>query len=235
MAARKAYDLLIQAESGLASVTGGPDEPARVGISVVDIATGATAQSAILEALVRRYNTGEGADIRISMFDVMADWLAVPLLHQDGGRPPKRMGLAHPSIAPYGAFTTADGKQVLVSIQSEREWVAFVTKVLRDEALLTDPRLTGNVQRVANRELTDSCVAGVFARLSEAELRERLTQADIAFATINDMAGLSAHPHLRRISVDTPAGPVSCPAPAPIFVGEERTYGPVPALGEGQA
>ena len=112
MAERKAYDLLIQAESGLCSITGGPAEPARVGVSIVDIATGATAHAAVLEALIGRGITGEGADIRISMFDVMADWLTVPLLHQEAGKPPKRMGLAHPSISPYGVFRTRDGKDI---------------------------------------------------------------------------------------------------------------------------
>jgi itaconate CoA-transferase len=113
---RKAYDLLIQAESGLASITGGPEGPSRVGVSIVDIATGATAHASILEALIARGRTGKGADIRISMFDVMADWLTVPLLNAEGGNPPQRMGLAHPSIAPYGVFRSRDGKDILISI-----------------------------------------------------------------------------------------------------------------------
>src|SRR6185437_9965680 len=119
---RKAYDLLIQAESGLASITGGPEGPSRVGLSIVDIATGATAHAAILEALIARGRSGKGADIRISMFDVMADWLTVPLLNAEAGNSPKRMGLAHPSIAPYGVFRSKDGRDILISIQSEREW-----------------------------------------------------------------------------------------------------------------
>ena len=127
---RKAYDLLIQAESGLASITGGPEGPSRVGISVVDIATGATAHASILEALIARGRTGKGADIRISMFDVMADWLAVPLLNSEAGNPPKRMALAHPSIAPYGVFQSKDGKGILISIQSEREWKKLCAEVL---------------------------------------------------------------------------------------------------------
>ena len=144
LAARKAYDLLIQAESGLSSITGGPDEPARVGISIVDIATGATAHAAILEALIARGTSGEGADIRVSMFDVMADWLTVPLLHQEGGKAPKRLGLAHPSIAPYGVFTTRDGKQMLISIQSDREWAKFCTEFLGQPALAADERFAKN-------------------------------------------------------------------------------------------
>jgi itaconate CoA-transferase len=231
-AERKAYDLLIQAESGLSSVTGGPDEPARVGISVVDIATGATAHAAILEALIARSVTGEGADIRISMFDVMADWLAVPLLHQEGGRSPKRIGMAHPSIAPYGVFRLGDGTDVLISIQSDREWKKFAAEVLKDDTLATDERFATNVARVRNRPLTDATVAAAFAAMTQDEAREALTRADVAFAAVNDMAALSAHPHLRRITVDTPAGPVDLPAPAPIFVDAPRTYGPVPAVGQ---
>lgn len=231
MADRKAYDLLIQAESGLCSITGGPSEPARVGISIVDIATGATAHAAILEALIGRSITGAGADIRVSMFDVMADWLTVPLLNHEGGKSPKRVGLAHPSISPYGVFVTADGKQILISIQSEREWVKFCADFLGDAGLPKDSRFESNVARVANRAATDGMVAAMFARLTEAEARERLIKADTAFAAVNDMAGLSAHPHLRRITVDTPNGPVSYPAPAPRIVDDGRSYGPVPAIG----
>lgn len=228
---RKAYDLLIQAESGLASVTGGPESPARVGISIVDIATGATAHSAILEALIGRGVTGKGADIRISMFDVMADWLTVPLLHHEGGNSPQRIGLAHPSIAPYGVFTTRDGKPILLSIQSEREWKAFAASFLGAPSLVSDPRFANNVQRVKHRAETDALVAARFAALDEVEARDRLGAVDIAFASVNDMAALSSHPHLRRITVETPAGPVAYPAPAPIVAGERRRYGAVPTLG----
>ncbi|MCJ2067341.1 CoA transferase [Methylobacterium sp. J-030] len=231
LASRKAYDLLIQAESGLSSITGGPDEPARVGISIVDIATGATAHAAILEALIARGITGRGANIHISMFDVMADWLTVPLLHHEGGRPPKRVGLAHPSIAPYGVFGTRDGKRILISIQSDREWVKFCALLLCDDTVARDERFATNVARTRNRTETDALVAGAFAGLDEIEATARLTAADIAFASVNDMAALSSHPHLRRITVATPAGPVVLPAPAAVVQGEARTYGPVPALG----
>lgn len=232
LASRKAYDLLIQAESGLASITGGPDAPARVGISIVDIATGATAHAAILEALIVRGRTGEGTDISISMFDVMADWLTVPLLHEEGGRSPRRVGLAHPSIAPYGVFSTADGAQILISIQSEREWARFCVEVLTDPALVHDEGFATNVARVRNRTATDRVVATAFARLGRAAAIAALTRADIAFAELNDLAALSRHPHLRRITVETPSGPVSFPAPAPFVAGETRRYGPVPALGQ---
>lgn len=230
MADRKAYDLLIQADSGLCSITGGPDSPARVGISMTDIATGATAYAAILEALIQRGATGRGANIQISMFDVMADWLTVPLLNHEGGKSPKRVGLAHPSIAPYGVFTCKDGAQILISIQSDREWARLTKVFLGRPELADDPHFATNVARVANRAETDAAVAEGFATRTLVEATAAILEADVAFATVNDMQGLSDHPHLRRITVDTPNGPVSYPAPAPIFVGEPRHYGPVPAL-----
>jgi len=229
---RKAYDLLIQAESGLASITGGPESASRVGLSIVDIATGATAHAAILEALIGRGRTGQGADIRISMFDVMADWLAVPLLNSEAGNPPKRMGLAHPSIAPYGVFRSGDGKEILISIQSEREWKKLCAEVLDQPDLPNDPRFANMVERVRNRALTDKTVGDIFATMTRDQLLKGLAEADIAFAEVNTMADLSVHPHLRRIDVDTPNGVVAYPAPAAIFVGEERHYGAVPAIGE---
>lgn len=227
---RKAYDLLIQAESGLSSITGGPSEPARVGISIVDIATGATAYSAILEALIARTGSGRGSAIHVSMFDVMADWLTVPLLHQEGGKPPRRQGLSHPSIAPYGVFKTKDGRDILISIQSDREWVKFSTEFLGDSAAAQDERFISNVARVRNRVATDALVAAAFLELDGAAAIARLTAADIAYASVNDMAALAAHPHLRRITVDTPSGPISMPAPGATFEGPPRSYGPVPAL-----
>jgi formyl-CoA transferase len=232
LAQRKAYDLLIQAESGLASITGGPDQPSRVGISVVDIATGVTAQAAILEALIGRGRTGKGADIRISMFDVMADWLAVPLLNAEAGKPPRRVALAHPSIAPYGVFRTADGKEFLISIQNEREWRALCAGVPGLAWMASDPRFTSNVTRVSHRAETDAAVAEAFAALPAAELLAHLTQADIAFAEVNDMAALSRHPHLSRIPVAAEGGTLSLPAPGARVRGETRQYGKVPALGE---
>jgi formyl-CoA transferase len=229
---RKAYDLLIQAESGLASITGGPDGPSRVGLSIVDIATGATAHAAILEALIARGRTGQGADIRISMFDVMADWLTVPLLNAEAGNPPKRIGLAHPSIAPYGTFRSKDGKDILISIQSEREWKKLCADVLGQPDLPNDPRFANMVERVRNRALTDGIVADSFGAMIRDELLTKLASADIAFAEVNSMADLSVHPHLRRIGVDTPNGVVTYPAPAAIVVGDDRRYGAVPGIGE---
>lgn len=232
LAGRKAYDLLIQAESGLSSITGGPQEPSRVGISVVDIGTGATAHAAILEALVGRGIHGRGADIRISMFDVMADWLTVPLLNHEAGSTPGRIGLAHPSIAPYGVFRTADGQEILLAIQSEREWVVLCRTLLGAPQAATDPATATNVARVANRHLTDRLVGDALARLGRDEAERLLDGNDIAFAFVNDMAGLSRHRELKRIEVATPGGPVSVPRPAAVVAGAGREYGPVPGIGE---
>src|ERR1700682_3451235 len=229
---RKAYDLLIQAESGLASITGGPEGPSRVGVSIVDIATGATAHASILEALIARGRTGKGADIRISMFDVMADWMAVPVINSEAGNPPKRMALAHPSIAPYGVFSSKDGKGILISIQSEREWKKLCAEVLGQPALPDDPRFSNMVERVRNRKLTDRTVGDIFATMTRDDLLKRLSDADIAFAEVNTMADLAVHPHLRRIEVDTPNGKVTYASPAAIFVGEPRHYGAVPGIGQ---
>ncbi|WP_319824002.1 CaiB/BaiF CoA-transferase family protein [Thalassovita sp.] len=230
MADRKAYDLLVQAESGLCSITGGPTEPSRVGTSVVDIATGSTAYEAILEAIIGRGVTGKGARISVSMFDVMAEWLTVPLLNHEGGKSPRRVGLAHPSIAPYGVFQPKSGAPILISIQSDREWRVLARDFIGDDSLATDPRFATNVARVAHRTETDSIVAAAFARYTSEKAVALLSDANIALAQVNDMEGLSAHPHLRRITVGSPNGPVSFPAPGARFIGQDRSYGPVPAL-----
>jgi len=231
-AGRKAYDLLIQAEAGLASVTGGPEAPARVGVSIVDIASGLNAYEAILEALIERGRTGEGAALAVAMFDTVADLVTVPLLQQEGGKPPLRMGLAHASIAPYGVFRTRDGADILIAIQNDREWRMLARDVLDDPALAADARFATNVARVERRGETDGRVAAAFAKMDVEALIEKLVGADIAFGRVSDMADLARHPHLRRIRIETPRGPVSYPAPAPLREGETRRYGPVPALGE---
>ena len=230
-AQRKAYDLLIQAESGIASVTGGPEGPARVGVSIVDVGAGLNAYQAILEALIGRSRNGEGAEISVSMFDAMAEWMTVPLLHGEGGTPFKRIGLAHAAIAPYGVFKTRDNGDILIAIQNDREWRVLADKVLGDASLGTNEKFATNPQRVANRHETDAIVGAVFGKIDAEPLMRMLEKADIAFARVNDWELLSKHPHLRRITVGAPSGPVSTPAPAPIRAGETRSYGPIPALG----
>src|SRR5580700_9257178 len=230
LAMRKSYDMLIQAESGLASITG-TAEPSRVGVSVCDIASGMNAYEAILEAVIDRQRTGEGADLSISMFDAMADWMTVPLLQEEAGFPPKRIGLAHISISPYGAFRSRDGVDILISIQSDREWRILAEKVLGDAKLAADPDFATNVERVKRRPQTDGRVAAVFGALDADALEQKLAAADIAFARVNTPAELARHPHLRRITIGTPSGPVSYPAPAEQR-SASRHYGPVPAIGE---
>jgi len=230
-AQRKAYDLLIQAESGVSSVTGGPEAPARVGVSIVDIAAGLNAYEAILEALIARSHTAKGTEISISMFDAMAEWMTVPLLNEEAGNPFKRIGLAHPTIAPYGVFKTRDGADILIAIQNDREWRVLAEKVLDDKSLAGDPEFATVPKRLEHRSETDANVAVYFAKHDVGPLMKKLEAADIAFARVNDSALLSKHPHLRRISVAAPSGPVSMPAPTPLRAGEVRTYGPVPALG----
>jgi itaconate CoA-transferase len=231
-ARRKAYDLLIQADSGLSSVTGGPEAPARVGVSVVDVATGMNAYEAILEALIARGRNGEGISISVSLFDAMADWMTVPLLQSEGGMPPQRVGLAHPSISPYGVFKTRDGADILISIQNDREWRVLAGEVMGDKALAADPDFATNLERVKRRADTDGRVQKAFGSMDAPSLEKKLAAADIAYARVNDTGLLAKHPHLRRIIVGSPSGPVSMPAPAPLHAAENRSYGPIPALGE---
>ncbi|HYM02698.1 MAG TPA: CaiB/BaiF CoA-transferase family protein [Stellaceae bacterium] len=232
----KAYDLLIQAETGLAQLSGPPEAPGRVGVSVSDIAAGLNAYAAILEALLARERSGEGAALSVSLFDATAEWMAVPLLHHDyGGKAPARMGLKHPSIAPYGAYTAADGKEIVISIQNEREWVRFCEAILGRPELAADPRFADNARRVANRAELDTLVAGVFAREDRAALGQRLKAADIAFGNLNTVEDFSRHPQLRRLGVPTPEGDIAVPAPAALRVARAPSGG-VPGIDEhGQA
>ncbi len=230
---RKAYDMLIQAEAGVASVTGGPEASgSRVGVSVCDIAAGMNSYEAILEALLVRARTGQGTAISVSMFDAMAEWMTVPLLQYEGGSPPKRVGLAHPSIAPYGVFKTRDGADILISIQNDREWRVLAEKVMGDKALAADPAFATNVERVKRRAETDGRVAAAFGAQDVQALSASLEAAEIAFGRVNGPDDLARHPHLRRITIGSENGPISMPAPPVQRAGETRSYAPIPALGE---
>jgi itaconate CoA-transferase len=227
----KAYDLLIQAETGLAHLSGPPEAPGRVGVSVSDIAAGLNAYAAILEALLAREKSGKGRVLSISLFDATAEWMAVPLLHHDyGRRAPERVGLKHPSIAPYGAFAAADGKLIVISIQNEREWVRFCEAILGDASLAQDPRFSDNNRRVANRAALDALVAEVFAREPRAQLGERLKAADIAFGNLNTVEDFSRHPHLRRMATLVEGGAITVPAPPALVDADAAAR--VPRLGE---
>ncbi|HMA13689.1 MAG TPA: CaiB/BaiF CoA-transferase family protein, partial [Kiloniellaceae bacterium] len=227
----KAYDLLVQAESGLAAVTGRPEGPGRVGVSVCDIACGMYAYQGVLEALLRRERTGEGSALATSLFAGMADWMTVPLLHQDyGPGAPKRVGLNHPSIAPYGVYACKGGGEVVFSIQNEREWKRLVEEVLRRPEMLEDARFAGNSARVANRPALDAIIDQVFGALDRETLTKRLFDAGIAYGAVNTPADLSAHPQLRRVTVATPSGPVELVAPPVEIRGDDFDLGAVPAV-----
>jgi itaconate CoA-transferase len=231
---RKGYDLLLQAETGLASVTGLPEGPGRVGVSICDIATGMYAYQAILESLIQRGVTGQGAGLQVSLFDSIADWMTSPLLLAEASRiNPSRLGLHHASIAPYGAYPCADGSEVLISIQNEREWVSFCTKVLQQPEVATDPRFIDNTARVANRPALSAIVCEVFGKLQRPDLIKTLDDAAIAFGAVNTVLDLSDHPHLRRMTADSAGGPVAMPAPPVRRIGEATLQpGPIPAVGE---
>jgi len=232
-ATMKAYDLLVQAESGLASITGHPAGPGRVGVSACDIACGMSAHAGVLEALIERGMTGRGKGLKVSLFDGMADWMNVPLLFHEGtGKAPERIGLAHPSICPYGAFPTSDGALVLIAIQNEREWAEFCTRFMDEPDLPQRAGFETNVSRVANRSVVDGHIAAVFARLTRAEAATKLRAANTAYGFVNDVAALSHHPALRRATVQIPGGEVALAAPPVLFSDGVRALGPVPAIGE---
>lgn len=199
----KAYDLLVQAESGLCSITGDAAEPARVGISVCDIATGLTAFSAILRALLARGRTGKGLDLSIAMFDVLADWMNVPLAFQRYlGKAPGRIGVAHATLAPYGAYRAAGGDLLLIAVQSNREFVTLCERILGRPELARDPRFSTNMARVENRPALDAIISDTFGRVPRAELIARLKQWRIACSNLNSVEDLSKHPHLRERVVE---------------------------------
>ena len=234
--AMKAYDFLIQCETGLASITGGANEPGRVGVSVADIACGMNAHAAVREALIQRGITGEGSAIAVSLFDSVADWMAVPLLHYDyAGKAPARAGLHHATIAPYGAYRCGDGRQVVLSIQNEREWKNFCSGVLANPALADNPHFASNSLRCANRPAIDAAIEVVFGALTAAEVIERMATAGTAYASLNEVADLSRHPQLRRVETPTPTGLASLPATPVRWNGEGRAARPVPALGQHSA
>ncbi len=228
----KAYDLLVQAESGLAGITGHPAGPGRVGVSVCDIACGMAAHAGVLEALIARGHDGRGRGVATSLFDGMADFMAVPLLQFEGsGAAPQRVGLAHPSICPYGAFATSDGALVLISIQNEREWAAFCAQFLMRPDLTLQTGFETNNARVGNRAQVDGLIAAHFAGLTRVEAAIGLKAAATAYGFVNEMADFARHPALRRVEVDSPEGVISLPAPPFTLSGGAPSLGPVPALG----
>lgn len=227
----KAYDLLIQAESGLVSISGAPGEWGRIGVSLCDITAGMNALIGIQQALFLRERTGQGSGIKVSLFDSATELMGVPLLQaRYGGKAPERVGLKHPSIAPYGAFTCADGRDILVSIQNEREWVDFCRDVLRRPDLPADPKFCTNAIRVANRPLVDGTVAEVFATLTSAEAIDRLTTARTAFGSVNSVQDVINHPQLRTRRMPVHGHMADVPALPWITEWEDEAYREAPAL-----
>ncbi len=204
---KRAYDLLVQAESGLISVSGSEADAGRIGVSICDIGAGITAYSAILEAIIKRHKTGEGEAISVSLFDVAAEWMTVPHVHaQFGDGAPKPAGLRHPSIAPYGAFTCRDNRLVLISIQNEREWERLCKDVLESEPLFTNTQFASNNERVKNREKLEAQINAITQNLSADEFEQRLQNASIAFGAINTASELAKHPAFRSRTATTAAG-----------------------------
>jgi len=235
LAAMKAYDLLVQAESGLVSISGGPNELGRIGVSVCDIGAGMTAHAAILEALIQRGITGEGASIGTSLFEVASEWMAVPLMHAEyGNGAPKRVGLNHPSIAPYGAYTTSEGDETLISIQNEREWRNLCEQVLQAVEMATDPRFISNTQRVENRPALDAAIHACTQQKSSAEFRGKLAANSIAYGAVNSVYDLSDHTALRRREIENSKGEcLTLPAPPVRWeFNPRKSAGPVPKVGE---
>lgn len=229
---QKAYDLLIQAESGLSAINGTRHGPARVGVSVCDIAAGMTAHAAILQALIGRAKSGLGRDIEVSLFHAMSDWMNVPYLqYRYGGRMPERAGLKHPTIAPYGAFTCKDGMEILLSIQNEREWARLCEVLLDAPDLSAKPGWSTIAERVANRDAVDARVAEAFAKLTRQDACALLQSADLAFGRLIEMEDLMVHPQNQMIRVATSGGEVELLAPGAVIAGETPRYGSVPDKG----
>ncbi|MGY6646999.1 MAG: CaiB/BaiF CoA transferase family protein [Salinarimonas sp.] len=227
----KAYDLLVQAESGLSEITGTPEGRARTGVSVCDIAAGMTAYQNILQALIARGISGRGRHVAVSLYHALADWMNVPYLqYAYGGVTPQRCGLNHPTIAPYGDYACADGKSVLFSIQNETEWRSFCTQVLDRADIVADPRFADNPARVRNRPELDAIINDVFARAPRDAMVARLEAARIAYGRVSTLDDLRAHPQNRHTTVETPVGPITMLAPGALADGQSPGLGPVPAL-----
>ena len=228
----KAYDFLVQAEVGLAEITGAPEQPGRVGVSICDIAAGMTAHQAILQALYARSRTGKGRGIEVSLFHALADWMNVPYIQsQYGGRDIRRPGLHHPTIAPYGAYRCGDDRQLLLSIQNEREWQRLCSDVLQQPDLPKNPKFSSNVKRVENRAALDDILNAVFAAHSIDQLAVMLQTAQIAFGRLNTMDDFAAHPQNRFVTVRTTGGELQILAPGALVNGVIAPLGAVPDLG----
>jgi itaconate CoA-transferase len=233
---KKAYDLLIQSEAGYLSVTGTPDEPVKSGNSIADIAAGMYAYSNVLAALLLRERTGVGEHIDVSMLEALGEWMGYPMYYAyEGAPPPQRAGASHATIYPYGPFAVGDGGTVMLGLQNEREWQSFCTTVLQQPELAQDPRFASNAQRSANRDALRALIVAAFAPYTTAQVQQRLDQASIANARVNDMQGLWQHPQLQAREhwreVDSPVGPLRAPLPPGRHSGFAYRMDGIPALG----
>lgn len=229
----KAYDLLVQAESGLVAVSGAPGPWGRIGVSICDISAGMNALIGIQQALLQRARTGQGSGIQVSLFDSAAELMAVPYLQaRYGAGAPERVGLKHPTIAPYGAFTCSDGRDIVLSIQNEREWAGFCAAVLQQPALAGDPRFASNSQRTAHRDELEARVQAVFSQLSYPQAVDRLTEAQTAYGAVNSVHELIEHPQLRTRDMVVHGRTVKIPAPPFVTEWDEPGFAPAPRIGE---
>jgi itaconate CoA-transferase len=234
---KKAYDLLVQCEAGLVSITGTPETPSRVGVSIADIACGMYAYSGILTALLRRERTGEGAAIEVSLFEALAEWMGFPAYYaMYGGKEPPRTGASHAAIAPYGPFECGDGEVIFLGIQNEREWERFCEVVLERSALAQDERFASNSERVENRDDLHQDIEAILRTFSSREVLERLEEAKIANARMRTVRGLLEHPQLeardRWTEVGSSVGPLRALLPPATIDGIEPLMGPIPSVGE---
>jgi itaconate CoA-transferase len=228
----KAYDLLVQAESGLVAVSGAPGPWGRIGVSICDISAGMNALIGIQQALLQRVRTGQGSGIKVSLFDSAAELMAVPYLQAKyGGKAPERVGLRHPSIAPYGVFTCADGKEFVLSIQNEREWVLFCEHVMKDLSMAGEPRFSNNTSRTAHRAELEQLIQSVFSALTYPEAVVRLGQSQTAYGAVNSVQDLIDHPQLRTKSMMVRGRQVQVPAPPFVTEWEDETFRSVPGVG----
>jgi itaconate CoA-transferase len=234
---KKAYDLLIQSEAGLLSVTGTPEEPSKAGISIADIAAGMYAYSGILAALLQRDKTGEGSHIDVSMLESLGEWMSYPMYYSfDGAPPPPRTAASHASIQPYGPFATGDGGTVMLGLQNEREWKLFCEKVLQNGALAADPRFDTNARRSDHRAELKALIVEVFSHMTTPQVEQRLDDAQIANARMNDMAGLWAHPQLKARDRWRQVASAGAEIPALLPPGRNSSFeyrmDPIPRIGE---
>jgi itaconate CoA-transferase len=237
---KKAYDLLVQCEAGLVSITGTPDTPSKVGISVADIAAGMYGYSGILSALLRREKTGEGATLEVSMLEALGEWMGFPAYYAGyGGEEPKRSGASHAAIAPYGPFACVDEEVVFIGIQNEREWKKFCGEVLERDEMAEDERFFSNSRRVKNRPDLHAEIESVFSGLSSDKVIEKLEGASIANARMRNVRQFLDHPQLeardRWREVDSPAGPLWASLPPATLEGTEPVMSPIPQVGEHNA